>query len=300
MIFILEMGVPDRTEAILMFEYDRALPLGFKESSSVIKDGYTVRDVSYLSPYGGKVPAYLVVPSTGGPFPAIIFMHPGQGNRTTFLSEAETLASKGIVSLLIDAPFLRGNVPKDLSEEQKLTQIVETVVDIQQYIQTVVDIRRGIDLLSSFDNVDLNRLAYVGHSLGATWGGVLAGVEERVKAYVLMAGFSRVSEWHRTSDHPLAVLARRYLSRERFDNFISTLEPLDAVHYIKNAAPASVFFQFAHNDEFVPKDQADTFYTIASSPKEFAWYQTDHLFTKCDAAYQDRTQWIIKHLGLDK
>lgn len=37
--------------------------------------------------------------------------------------------------------------------------------------QTVVDIQRGFDLLCSFENIDLNRLAYIGHSLGATWGG---------------------------------------------------------------------------------------------------------------------------------
>ncbi|WP_282200926.1 alpha/beta hydrolase [Collibacillus ludicampi] len=108
------------------------------------------------------------------------------------------------------------------------------------------------------------------------------------------------SEWHRTSEHPLAALVRRYLPRERFDPFISALMPLDAVHYIKNAAPASLFFQFVDDDEFVSKNQADTFYAAASSPKKIAWYRTDHLFTKCDAAYQDRMQWIIQHLRLDQ
>jgi dienelactone hydrolase len=282
-------------EAVGMFEYDRALPLGREESSSVMKESCTVRDISYNSPHGGKVPAYLVVPSTDGPFPAVVFMHPGQGNRRTFLSEAEHLASKGVISLLIDAPFVHGEVPIDVSEER----VAEGLVDIRQYTQTVVDLQRGIDLLTRFENVDVHRIGYVGHSYGATWGGVLAGVEERVKTYVLMAGFSRVSKWHRTSDHPLAGLVRRYISRERLNHFLSALEPMDAVHYIKHAAPASLFFQFAYDDEFISKDQADTFYTEASSPKEVAWYDTDHLFSKCDAAYRDRTQWIIEQLGVE-
>lgn len=284
---------------LLVLEYERSLPLNFEESSCIEKDGYTVRDVSYLSPYGGRVPAYLVVPDANGPSPAVVFMHPGQGNRTTFLSEAEALALNGVVSLLITAPAMRSRPPKDLSEEQKLNLMLEAISDIQQYTQTVVDIQRGIDLLFSFENIDVNRLAYVGHSLGATWGGVLAGVEERIKSYVLMAGLSSVSEWHKTSDHPLAALIRAKLSRERFNKFISELEPLDAVHYINKATPASLLFQFVHDDEFVPKHQADTFYSIASSPKEISWYHTDHLFTNCDAAYQDRTQWVIKQLGLD-
>ena len=280
-----------------MFAYDRSLPLGFEESSSVKKDGYSIRDVFYLSPLGGKVPAYLVVPNIEAQtLPAVIFMHPGQGNRTTFLSEAEALAAKGVISLLIDAPSMRNPLPQDLSQEQKLALLVEEVVDVQKYIQTVVDLRRGIDLLSALENADINRLAYVGHSLGATWGGVLAGIEERIKAYVLMAGFSSVSEWHRTSEHPLASLIRHHLSSERFDQFISTLESLVAVHYIKNASPASLFFQFAQDDLFVSKEQAERFYDVASSPKEIAWYETDHLFTNCSAAYQERTQWILREL----
>lgn len=285
---------------VIVFEYERSLPIGFKESSTIKMDGYMVKDVSYLSPHGGEVPSYLVVPNIEGrPFPAVIFMHPGQGNRTTFLSEAEDLARRGVISLLIDAPSMRKALPLDLSQEQKLDLIIKEVVDIQKYIQLVVDLRRGIELLSSLESVDLDRLVYVGHSLGATWGGVLAGVEERIKGYVLMAGFSRVSEWHKSSKHPMAALIRDKLSMERFNKFISALEPLDAVHYIRKAAPASLLFQFVYNDEFVSKDQANTFYSVASSPKEMIWYETDHLFTECDAAYQDRTQWIIKQLGLD-
>jgi cephalosporin-C deacetylase-like acetyl esterase len=285
---------------VLVFEYERSLPLGFKELSIIRKDGYTVRDVSYLSPHCGNVPAYLVVPNKEGQsFPAAVFLHPGQGNRTAFLSEAEDLASKGVISLLIDAPSMRKAPPQDLSQEQELTLIVEGVVDIQGYIQTVVDLQRGIDLLSSLENVDSNRLAYVGHSLGATWGGVLAGVEKRIKAYVLMAGFSSVSNWHKSSEHPLADLIRNKLSREQFNKFISELEPLDAVHYIKKAAPASLFFQFSRNDEFISKDQANTFYAVASSPKEVAWYETDHLFKECNTAYKERMQWIMGQLGLD-
>ncbi|MFS0557728.1 alpha/beta hydrolase [Brevibacillus sp. 179-C9.3 HS] len=284
-----------------MFEYDRSLPLGFEESSSIKKDGYTIKDVLYVSPLGGSVPAYLVVPNVEAqPFPAVIFMHPGQGNRATFLPEAEALASQGVLSLLIDAPANRNPLPEDLSEEQKVALLVEGIVDVQNYIQIVVDLRRGIDLLSTLENVDMNRLLYVGHSLGATWGGVLSGVEKRIKAYVLMAGFSRVSEWHKTSEHPFAAFIRHQLPRERFDTFLSKLESLDAVHSIKNASYASLFFQFVQNDEFVSKQQAERYYDAASSPKEVAWYETDHLFTNCDTAYQDRTQWIHRELAITR
>ncbi|WP_152392739.1 alpha/beta hydrolase family protein [Paenibacillus guangzhouensis] len=277
-------------------EYDRSLPFGFEELSSIRKDEYTIKDVSYLSPLGGKVPAYYVVPNGEGPFPAVIFMHPGQGNKTTFLYEAEDLASRGIISLLIDAPSNRNPLRQALSEEQQLALIMEEIVDVEKYIQIVVDLQRGIDLLVTLENVDANRLMYIGHSLGATWGGVLAGVEKRLKAYVLMAGLSSVSEWHKSSDHPFSTFIRHHLTRERFDQFISALEYLDAIHYIKNASPASLYFQFVQDDVFVSRNQAEGYSHAASLPKKIAWYETDHHFTNCDAAYQDRLQWIIREL----
>lgn len=42
----------------------------------------------------------------------------------------------------------------------------------------------------------------------------------------------------------------------------------EAVHYIKHAAPASLYFQFVHDDQYISKDHADQFFAAASSPKE--------------------------------
>lgn len=280
------------------FEYNRHFPLGIEEyGSSGMKDG-TVRDISYSSTLGGKVAAYLVVPNEGGPFPAIVVVHPGQGDRTSFLSEAAAWASQGILSLLIDASFNRSRHSDPIAEHQKALHIAEAIANARTYIQTVADIRRGIDVLNGLGNVDMNRLMYVGHSFGATWGGVVAGVEDRLKAYVLMAGYSRVSEWHRNSGHPMARFIRDHLTKERLDRFISDLEPLDAVHYIPNASPARLFFQFAHHDELVSKDQANLYYDAASSPKEIAWYETGHLFSNCDEAFQDRMRWILRFFNV--
>jgi hypothetical protein len=58
-----------------VFEYDLSLPIDSEELSTVTKDCYTVRDVSYLSPYGGEVSAYLVVPSIKGTFPAVFLCY---------------------------------------------------------------------------------------------------------------------------------------------------------------------------------------------------------------------------------
>jgi hypothetical protein len=90
-----------------LFDYDSKAPLDFHDNGAQDTNGSTVHDISYASPKGGRVPAFLVVPLGKEPFPAVIFVHWGQGNRTEFLSEALILARAGAESLLIDGVFNR-------------------------------------------------------------------------------------------------------------------------------------------------------------------------------------------------
>ncbi|MGZ4159581.1 MAG: alpha/beta hydrolase family protein [Neobacillus sp.] len=280
-----------------MFEYKGDILTGFKEMASISKKGYSIKDVYFESPFKGEVPAYLIVPDTACSHPAVLYLHPGQGSRDSFLKEAEFLASKGYISLLINSPFLRRKSTQELPEQQKLAKTIEVLVDIEKYIQTIMDLRRGVDLLCNLDCVDENQIAYVGHSFGGTWGGVLAGIEHRIKTYILIAGYAKASEWHLTNDHPMAELIRCFLTPERFEYFISNLQKLDAIHYVKNAAPASVYFQFAKNDVFIGQDQSSAYFSAASSPKKISWYETDHLFTDCEEAFQDRLEWLCEHIS---
>src|SRR4051794_39039835 len=89
------------------FDYDRSTPLELQQSGVEKRGTVTTYDISFASPAGGRVPAYLVVPSGKGPFAAIIWGHwymEGSDfrNRKEFLSEAVALAPSGVVSLLID------------------------------------------------------------------------------------------------------------------------------------------------------------------------------------------------------
>jgi hypothetical protein len=66
-----------------------------------------LRDITYASPAGGRVTAYLVTPRGKGPFPAVLFGHWGDGTRTEFMPEALLYARAGVVSLLVDYPWVR-------------------------------------------------------------------------------------------------------------------------------------------------------------------------------------------------
>ncbi|MBT2699660.1 dienelactone hydrolase family protein [Bacillus sp. ISL-40] len=278
-----------------MFDYDVETRAGFEVISSISKEGYSIYDVNYESLFNRRIPAFLFIPNKGGPFPAVIFMHPSQGNRKTFFHEAKLLATKGYISLLIEAPlFGRNSQPDDL-DRKKFTKKIEALADIQEYIHTIMDIRMGVTLLSKLTIVDEARIAFVGHGFGAACGGVISGIDSLIKTFVLISGYGEASEWQLTSEHPIAAIIRSFLPPERFEYFISSLRKLDAIHYVKNAAPASLLFQFAKNDEFIEHGHAATFYSAASSPKKIIWYDTDHLFTNCKAALLDRQEWLSAH-----
>src|SRR5438876_6746434 len=138
-------------ELIRHFDYDRQMPLGLKQISVQRREHASVYDITYESPKGGLVPAYLVVPKGRGPFAAVVWGHwywanSSMRNRKEFLDEAIALAPAGVVSLLTDGPIARpGHVEsKDPLNEQ----------DIADLVQQVVDMRRGVDLLLARRDVD--------------------------------------------------------------------------------------------------------------------------------------------------
>jgi len=288
------MNSPDN-----FFIYDPSSPLMVEGAGEELDDrGCSIADLTYASPMGGRVPAYVVSPPGTGPFAAVVFMHPGQGNRSTFLSEARSLAPLGVVSVLIDAPFLR----PDFSPGARGGELEERAQrEADMYRQLVVDLRRAVDLLLSYPEVDPGAIAYVGHSLGATWGGPLAGTERRIGSYVLMAGYPSQTEAYRSNPHPFMRQFRaRFEGREELERYLAVLGPLDPVHYIGQAAPAALLFQFARDDEFITQGEAQRYYSAASCPKEVKWYPTDHRFTGCRQAQNDRLSWLTRYLGLPR
>jgi cephalosporin-C deacetylase-like acetyl esterase len=169
-------------EWLAEFDYNAQAPLNVAEVGVEERDGATIHDITFDSPVEGKISAYLVTPGGDGPFPAILYAHwygGDRSNRKEFLDEAVGLAKEGVVSLLVDelfaSPYIR----------QKWTGR-DAQADRQLVIQQVIELRRAIDVLLAQPNVDPMRIGYVGHDFGALFGGVLAGVDFRIKTFVLM------------------------------------------------------------------------------------------------------------------
>ena len=57
------------------FDYDASDALDTKELSVQQGESASIRDITYVSPHGGLVPAYLVVPKRPGKYAAVLWGH---------------------------------------------------------------------------------------------------------------------------------------------------------------------------------------------------------------------------------
>jgi len=273
------------------FDYDAKAPLELKTVGTQKRGDATIYDITYASPKGGVVPAYLVVPATGkGPFAAIIWGHwywsnSEMRNRKQFLDEAVALASAGVVSLLTDGPIARPGYLADttpLSEKRSAEEV-----------QQVIDMRRGADLLLARKDVDPKRLAYVGHSYNASIGAILSGVDRRFKAFVLMAGAISDEVGYKTGGYEKF---RQQVGPEKFDAYMASHAYLDQGKYVSHAAPAVVFLQYATQEDFMTPDVAREYEKIVSEPKRFKLYDAPHALNA--EARRDRIAFLTEQLKL--
>jgi len=278
------------SEFVRHFDYDKKASLGFKELGVESRGDVLIHDITFISPKGGLVPAYLVTPKGSGPFAAVVWGHwywdnSEMRNRKEFLEEAIVLASAGVVSLLPDGPVAR---PGFVSDKDPLSPKHAT-----DMLQSVVDMRRGIDLLLSRKDVDPKRLAYVGHSYGAIVGAFLSGVDRRAKAYVLMAG-PLSDEVNLKSAEYRAY--RDKVGPEKFDAYFEGYKWLDEGKYVSHAAPAFVFMQFATQERFLTPERVKLYDPYVSEPKRMKFYDAPHALNA--EARRDRIAFLVEQLKL--
>ena len=256
-------------------------PINKEEIWVEYRNKIAIHDIAYDGVSQEKIRAYLVEPYGEGPFAGVIYVHPSPGNRETFLEEAVEMAEKNnIASLVIEAPWASDEyVPK-------LMELFHGGLR-EWYSQIVIDLKRGIDLLASFSWVDSKRLGYVGHSFGALFGGILVGIDSRIKTYILMAGVGSFTD--------VALLNMPDLAGEELENFSKMMDPIDPIHYITQASSASLFFQFGRQDDFYPEKRFLEYYELAGGQKKMEWYDADHYLN--EDALNDRIDWLVLKLN---
>jgi hypothetical protein len=278
-------GQTSFAELARQFDYDAGLPLDVQGHVVAVREGATVYDITYASPSGDRVDAFLVVPTVPGPHPAVLFGHWGEGNRTEFLPEAILCARMGIVSLLPANPWTR-----PAPWRRGFGYFAAPEHDRDLYIQAVVDLRRGLDLLLSRPDVDPSRVVYIGHSFGAQWGAILTAVDRRMKAAVLIGGVPDAAAIWLESDDPDFVGFRQTMGDE-VRRYVEVISAVDAIRYVPHAAPIPLLFQFARFERYFHDTAMNRYFAAASAPKQALWYDTGHDLND-PQALRDRMEWL--------
>jgi dienelactone hydrolase len=264
-----------------LFEYDREVPLDIQEVSRRTEDGLSVIEINYASPKGGRVPATLVVPQETGPLAGLVMQ------RSMELEFGMRYAHYGAVVIYVDPPSFR---PQDTGPRGILTF---TEGDREEQIQLIIDLRRAIDLLMARPDVDPERIAYLGVSYGGAMGGLLAGIDHRLQACVLVVGDGGFVT-HETNPENLTMPMNEFF--EDYKAWIDAMWPIEPIHYVNHASPTPLLFQNAVQDEYVNVEDAIRYQDMASEPKHVIWYDSEH-WPLPDEAVLDSARWLQQFIG---
>ena len=257
-------------------DYDTSQPLELSQPSETRDGDLVVRDISYASGTD-RIEAYLVFPPDAGDgLPAVLHLHGSGGDREQMLASAKLVAQNGVVALTLSAPSQQKTQPAGLSAADGIRwQRDETVADI-------VAARRGLDVLQAFDRVDDDRVGLVGFSMGGRQATLVAGVDDRVRATILVsAGAAPVSEY---------VAAAPAELRDDVEEVLPGIDPLSYVGEIDGA----LFVQIGRSDSVVPQDALQNVVDAAPEGTRVVRYEADH---GLDAkAERDRIDWLVDEL----
>jgi dienelactone hydrolase len=254
-----------------LFDYDASLPLDAVFGVAATSSGIVRQSLSFEATGSLRLKAILVHPSSGGPWPLVIWSPGAGGDRLQQLPDALAAARAGLASLLIDAPAF--------------SNCRDGQADLDAFTAYVVSRRRAVDLAQTLENVDAGRMAAVGFSLGAEVTASLAGVEHRIGLFALASGRGHNTGFARaicTSFGPA------------LGTYLRTLAPVDPVHWVGAATRASFLVQNGTRDALTTRGDVLALYRAIGRPKELRWYPAGHDLNP--AASADRLRWLVSHL----
>ena len=260
----------EKADFTARYDYDKSLPLNVFEREVSQNKEFTQYQVQFDSTNGERVPALLNLPvGAEAPYPCIIAQHGYGGNKKDMMIVAISIARMGYAMLAIDAQYHgeRKQRGKDIFS-------LDVDDDLQALTQTVVDLRRAVDYLESRDDMDADRISYIGISMGALLGSVFNGVEGRTKAPILIVGGGGWRTLIQDSQIGPAIAMRKHLEEKNLniDDYADMMQSVDPVNFIGMISPRPVLFINGKRDVIVPVSSNKLLHQAAGEPKEIIWF----------------------------
>jgi cephalosporin-C deacetylase-like acetyl esterase len=214
--------------------------------------------------------------------PAVLWVHwlgeVATTNHTEFMSDAQALAQRGVVSLLVDMPW---------SQAKWFTDLRTPDDDYAATIAQVVSLRRALDCLGAVKGVDKSRIGYVGHDFGAMDGALLLATDDRPAYAVLMAPTLSYWEWYLLGKQPADPAA-----------YVAKMSAFDLPGWLAQGKQKATLLQFGQLDEYVAQATGIALRNaVPNRDRTFTAYKLDHALEDA-TAHLDRVTWLAKHLGV--
>jgi uncharacterized protein len=266
--------------------YESALPL-YADSSieplspmlvtSGTYDECTWQKISYQGKTD-RLPGLLFLPigaSSSKPVPCLLLLHGLGGRKEQMVPIARFLASIGYACWAIDNVG-SGERAVTNAPAPAFADYASFAIGLNEQSQTqIVDLRRGIDYLNTRPEIDHAHIGLMGFSLGALIGGVLAGVDSRVCAVILVSGGGNLGEIlvDLAKDDPRI--------GKLYPPFLSTTDPIaleqslaldDPLNFVAHISPRPLLMEHGRLDKVILPDNAEALFEAAQRPKQIVWY----------------------------
>lgn len=251
-------------------------------TSALSREGYTEYRLEFPSPVRSDHPAndtvycwWLVPHERVGRVPAVILLHSlGIRRPELEMGLATELVRSGMAVLLITLPYHMGRTPQGTGSGDMIlagdVPLLRSAV-----IQATLDARRAVDWLTRQPEVDPEKIALVGISLGALLGASVLAVEERLHSAVLILGGVDLAHilWHSV----LGVGTRMRLRAQGYtlERLRQELAEVDPMHRLNPALGTKTFVIGARFDIVVPTEDTEKLVRALGNPKVF-WLNTGH------------------------
>ncbi len=209
-----------------------------------------------------RVPAYLYLPKREeGRRPAVLLQYGSGGSKgTDYIVElGRQFADHGFVVLTIDSPG-RGERTKT---DRKVSDWLFGDKGKEDFLHYCGDYSRAVDYLVSRDDVDYERIAFVGISWGAITGVTFVAHDDRVKAMASICGGGGFLD--------LAGL----LGGKSKDS-------VDPVKHVAAIAPRPLLLINGKQDIMIPYPFAKALHNAAGKGAKKVWLDTNHYFEGVD------------------
>lgn len=277
------------------------------------KNGYVLEKFLIDNEIDSWIPGYLAIPTNvKGKVPVVVGLHGHGSNKDhIFGSDPDThqdvlalLVSNGFAVMAIDSYFngeRRGQGPAGTLEMQKGVDQESSLFKINLWFgrslwgMQLRDEQIALDYLTSRPEIDAEKIGVEGMSMGSTRAWWLAALDERIKAVVGVACFTRYKE----------LIEQRELRAHGIYYFVpGMLNHFDTEAVMGLIAPRPFLALTGDSDKGSPlsgmivlQKKLDTIYSLYDKKENFRsiiYPNTEHVFT--NEMKMEMLQWFEKHL----